>query len=328
MLFQPNPTASISAHDIFMRFFPILIVIPLLLPKIQMQAAAMDTAVEFAVGYDDNVTLSPISKNSAFARYQADLAANFLTDAAPTDFKGYMGARYQDYFSAGDNYYVYAGGTVARPLAEGRLVPELYYEGTVFHDDELPEDSMSAHCLGGRLEWFPQARLIIGLQQSWCRQDYQNKENPEVPDGPNGRKRQTDQEQSKSRDDRLSSTGLMLRYSFSPQTDAEILFTHDRASSSIERESYSENGLALSLFWTPLDHWLFSGSVGWGKADYDRSPQGVTRRDKTTRFGFEAARMINQYKLFFRLDHTDNDSSIAAETYKNMVTQCGVSCFF
>ncbi len=326
MVFQKNRTTSKFTRYTLIRFFPILIVI--LFPKIQTQASAIDTAVAFAVGYDDNVTLSPVSKNSAFARYQAYLARNFFSDGSLADFKGYIGAQYQDYFSAGDNYYMYAGASLGYPVAEGRLVPELYYEGTIFRDDELPEDSMNEHCLGGRLDWFPQARIIIGLRQSWCWQDYRDKEGPEVSGKQKGMNGQTGHDELESRDDRLSSTGLMLHYSFTPQTDAEILFTHDRSSSSIERESYSENGLALSLLWTPMDHWEFSGRMGWGKTDYDRSPQDVKRQDKTWRFGVEIGRIINKYKIFARYEKTDNDSSIDEETYKNMVTQCGVSCFF
>ena len=204
MVIKRNRTTSKLTRYILIRFFPILVVI--LFPKVQMQASAIDTAVALAVGYDDNVTLSPDSESSAFANYQADLSGNFLSDADPADFIAYIGAQYRDYVSAGDNYYLYAGVSLERPVAEGRLVPEVYYEGSTFRNNELPEDSMNSHCLGGRLEWFPHARIIIGLRQSWCWQDYRDKESLEITGGKRGMNGQATHDELESRNDRLSST--------------------------------------------------------------------------------------------------------------------------
>jgi len=231
-------------------------------------------------------------------------------------------------FRSATNYQIYAGASLARPLAEGRFVPGFFYEATLFRNNELPEDSLNEHCLGGYFEWLPHARLTVEIQQTWCWLDYRNEEDIQAGDEHKNMKEKNSQQQAHPRDDRIGSTGFLLHYNFTPETDAELLFTHDRLSSSIDKESYVENGVMFSLLWEPCNLWEISGTAAWEKADYDYAIDGIDRQDTIWYVGAGISRLVSQYELFFRVNWTDNNSSLAEETYKNMVMLCGVSRFF
>ncbi len=314
-----------NSYYILIRLLPVMLVT--FFPGVQA-VAATDIYVELAGGHDDNVTRSPTPTSSMFSLYHIDLSRYFFFDSSLIEGKGYVGAKYQDYFNVKDNYHIYTGAYIAIPLAEGRFVPDFFYEGTIFRDNELPEDSMNEHCLGGRFEWLPYARLTLEMQQTWCWQSYLNEDDVYANGGQKKINKQDIQQQPYSRDDRLYASGFLFRYNVTPETDTELLFTHDRLSSSVAEESYVENSVKLSLFWEPLNIWEISGTISWGKSDYAYSTNGIDRQDTTVIIGGSVSRLIRQYKLFFRVNWTRNDSSLSEETYTNMVTLCGVSLFF
>jgi hypothetical protein len=309
---------------ILVRLLPIIVVILFS----EVQAAETDLFVELAVGYDDNVTQSPEPASSIFSEYRTGLYQFFFADSPLIDGKGYVGAKYQDYFNVKDNYQLYAGASLAMPLAAGRFVPDFFYEGTIFRDIELPADSMNEHCLGGRFEWLADARLTLQFQQTFCWQSYSNEEDVYANGGKKNINNQDIGQQAYSRDDRLYTTGFLFHYNVTPETDAELLFTHDRLFSTIAEQSYVENGVKLSLLWEPLNIWEFSGTISWDKSVYDDPTDGVDRRDTAWNIGAGVSRLVSQYELFFRVNWTRNDSSLPEETYTNMVTLCGVSRSF
>jgi hypothetical protein len=311
---------------ILIRLFLIPVVIIFL--KISASASATDISVAMAVGHDDNPTQSPEPISSMFSLYRIGLSQPFFVDSPLVDSKGYIGSKYQDYFNVKDNYQIYAGGSFAMPLADGRLVPDFFYEGTIFRDNELPADSMNEHCLGGRLEWLPYARLTLEIQQTLCWQNYINEDDVYANGGPKNINKQDIGQQTYSRDDRLYATGFLFYYNFTPETDAELLFTHDRLSSTIAEESHVENGVKLSLLWEPLNIWEISGTISWDKSVYDDPTDGIDRQDTAWNIGAGISRLVGQYELFFRVNRTDNNSSLSEETYTNMVTLCGVSRSF
>ncbi|MDA3896432.1 MAG: hypothetical protein PF482_09820 [Desulfobacteraceae bacterium] len=328
MIFQKQRVVSKYSVHLFIRLLPILVVIFFS----ERPAVAIDASVELTGGHDDNVNRSSTPTSSMFTRYRTDLSRYFFSDLFLADCTGYVGGKYQDYFSAKDNYQIYAGVSLARPLAEGRFVPSFFYEGTLFWNNELPEDSMNEHCLGGRFEWVAHARISIEFQQTWCWKDYRNEEGVQAGVQAGSKQKNMKEQgilnETYSREDRLNATGFLFRYNFTPETDAELLFTHDRSSSTIDKESYVENGVMLFLLWEPSNIWEIYSSISWEKADYDHAPNSGDRRDTAWNIGAGVSRLVSQYELFFRVNWTRNDSSLAEESYTNMVTLCGVSRSF
>ncbi len=313
-----------NSNYILIRLLAILVVIFFS----EVRAAATDLSIELAGGHDDNVTRSPTPTSSMFSLYHTDLSRYFFSDSPLIEGKGYVGAKYQDYFNVKDNYQIYTGASLAIPLAEGRFVPDFFYEGTIFRDMEQSADSMNEHCLGGRFEWLPYARLTVEIQQTWCWQDYRNKVDVLADGEYKNMKEEDSQHQTDLRDDYLYSTGFLFRYNFTPETDAELLFTHDRRSSSIAEESYIKNGVMFSLLWESLNIWYISGTVSWDKSVYNDVTDGIDRQDTAWNIGGGISRLVRQYELFFRVNWTHNNSSLSEESYTNMVTLCGVSRSF
>ncbi|OQX20362.1 MAG: hypothetical protein BWK80_35820, partial [Desulfobacteraceae bacterium IS3] len=98
--------------------------------------------------------------------------------------------------------------------------------------------------------------------------------------------------------------------------------------SSVDTESYGQNGVNLSFLWTPADAWEISAMTGWKRFDYDESFQDKERTDTRYLAGFGVSRFIKNIELFFHTEWMKNDSDSASESYRQTVTQCGVNFSF
>ena len=312
-------------------FIKILLLFVILLAS-ERQLMATEASVGLSIGYDDNIGHTHEPAGSGFNRYFLILSHSFFPDSYITNWEGYIGCEYQDYFKAENNYQVYAGTSLNFPFAGGRFLPEVIYEGMIFKDNEQPEDSMNQLSLKGRFGWIPAPRLTVVIQQTFFYQNYSDMEEIKTDGvfGGYGKMggQQHYQQQMYSRDDHLSSSDFLFTFHFSPDIDAGLMFSHGRRSSSIEKESYTENGLIFSLIWTHYGIWEISSTIGWRKADYDYDLDDIERRDTTWDIGAGISRFIDKYELFMRIDWEDNDSSLEEELYSNMVTQCGISFSF
>jgi hypothetical protein len=312
-------------------FIKILLLFVILLIS-EKQLMATEASVGLAIGYDDNIGRTPEPAGSGFSRYFLILSHSFFPDSDITNWEGYIGAEYQDYFKAENNYQIYAGTSLNYPFAGGRFLPEISYEGMIFRDYEQPEDSINQHSLKGRFKWLPIARLTVEIQQTFLYQNYSGGEEMQTYEvfGGYGKMegQQPFQQQMYTRDDHLSLSDLLFTFHLLPDIDAGLILRHGRRSSSMERESYVENGLIFSLIWTQFGIWEISSTIGWRKADYDHAPYDIDRQDTTWNISAGISRFIDKYELFIKIDWEDNDSSLEEELYKNMVTQCGISLSF
>jgi hypothetical protein len=311
-----------------------------------MQPAALDMTVEMTAGYDNNVTHSHDATGSGFGAYRISLEQPFLSQIKWLDGSVFTDVSYQDYFRADDNYQFKAGGFLGCSLADGRILPNLMYEAKFYRDDEAEWDEMDEHRLAGQLEWLVNARFTIGIQQAWVWQAYCNpveipccghsslaepqctmSQNCHAGSGnPSGYGNMTGkQQESISRDDRLNQSSLKLTAYLSPDLEADMSLAHSRLSSSVETESYRENSISLSMEWFPDDLWKMSAMTSWKDADYSGSPD---RSDSILTLGLSISRLIHPYEVFVHAEWLDNDSSLDAESYHQMVTQCGISLLF
>ena len=311
-----------------------------------MQAAALDMAFEVAAGYDDNVTRSHDASGSGFGAYKISLGQPFLSKIKWLDGDAFMDVSYQDYFRVSDNYQLKTGGLLACSLADGRVLPSLMYEAKFYRDDEVEWDEMDEHRLEGQLEWLMSGRFTINIQQAWAWQSYCHpvevqscgrssltKPQCAMSQGghagggnPSGHGNMTGKKQEIiSRDDRLSQSGFRLTAYLSPNLEADVSLAHARLSSSVETESYRENSISLSMRWFPDDSWKISAMTSWKDADYPGSPD---RSDTGLALNLGVSCFINKYEIFVHAEWLDNDSSLDAESYRQVVTQCGVSLLF
>ena len=312
-------------------FIKILLLLVILLIS-EKQLLATEASVGLSIGYDDNIGRTPEPAESGFSRYFLILSHSFFPDSYITNWEAYIGSEYQDYFKAEHNYKIYAETSLNFPFAGGCFLPEISYEGMIFRDNEQPEDSMNQHSLKGRFEWLPAPRLTVEIQQTFSYQNYSD--GGEIQTGGvfggygKMKGQQSLQQQTYARDDNLSSSDLLFTFHLSPDIDTGLMFSHGRRSSSMEKESYTENGLIFSLIWTQFGIWEISSTIGWRKADYDHAPYDMERQDTAWDISAGISRYIDKYELFMRIDWEDNDSSLEEELYSNMVTQCGISLSF
>ena len=136
------------------------------------------------------------------------------------------------------------------------------------------------------------------------------------------------QQQTISRDDRLSQSSFKITAYLSPDLEADVSLTHNRLSSSIKAESYRENSISFSVGWFPDDLWKISAMTSWKDAEYDFTSESPDRSDTIRAVSVGISRFINKYELFVHAEWLDNDSSLEKESYHQMVTQCGVSLSF
>ncbi len=317
------------------------------------ESLSLETLIETAAGYNDNVPLLPDNTGSAFMRYQMKLNHRFFFGSLAGDGDVLLTGNYRDYFQVSDNYQIKAGGSLNYALSEGRLPVGVSSEAMLYRDDYLEEDDRSEISFAAQMDWIATSRLTLGLRQSWIWSDYRN---PVIVSTSGhhygtgaGMMKCEGQEQSSeltfgnkdcadggemsgqplsdevSRNDRIRVTGLEAMFFLTPEIQSSLLFEHRRLNSSADMESYRRNSLSLSLLWTPNELWEFSATAAWRRAEFDDE---TDRRDTLYSGSIGISRFIGKFELFFQFERTKNDSSLDIECFSQTVTQCGMALSF
>ncbi len=216
-------------------------------------------------------------------------------------------------------------------MAKGRWQPNIFSEAAIYRDNFISEDERDEIITGGAVEWLATGRLSFIFRQSWNWNDYKalvilytgshTSESGKGMGWGNGYGGENQHQQSFSRDDRISSSELEGRFFLSPTIETSLSAEYSYLNSSVETESYLQNGLYFSFLWKPHDMWEISAKSFWKDTDYDDPT--LDRTDKTCFISLGISYFIRNFEIFFQIEHTENDSSLETETYNQMVTQCG-----
>ncbi len=150
-----NPILSGIGASAFFCFF-------LLAPD----SEAVDLLAELTAGYDSNPALSDPSDGSGFSVYGLGLTQSL---ALSEDLALHLSAeaRYQDYWSVGDNYRLQAGTALSYVLAEGKFLPSLIGEVAAYRDRLIEADERNEAMAGIAADWILTKRLTLGFEQSY-----------------------------------------------------------------------------------------------------------------------------------------------------------------
>ena len=127
---------------------------------------AVDLLAELTAGYDSNPALSDPSDGSGFSVYGLGLTHSL---ALSEDLALHLSAeaRYQDYWSVGDNYRLQAGTSLSYVMAEGRFLPSLMAEVAAYRDRLIEADERNEAMVGIAADWILTKRLTLGFEQTY-----------------------------------------------------------------------------------------------------------------------------------------------------------------
>lgn len=320
-------------------FFLFLVIGLAMMPPVNAQA--LETDLELAVGYDDNVPKSSEPEDSSFALYRIRLAQLFSWDALSADGDVFLEGEYHEYFRLSDKYQLKTGASLGTGFANDRLLPRIFCEGLLYRDNYVEDDDRNEIMIGGQADWIVNARLTLGIRQTISRADYRNPalicseplHSSQMGNGNgNGNGMMMGHRYCRksdiSRDDDFYATGLQGTVYLSPETNTVLSLEHNRLDSSVATESFLQNGVNLSFLWIPADVWEVSVNTAWRHFDYDESSEDADRTDTRYLAGFGVSRFIKNIELFFHTEWTKNDSDSASESYRQTVTKCGVNLSF
>lgn len=300
-----------------------------------VRAEALDTSVELTVGYDDNVPASSDATESGFAFYRAELLQQFFSDHPAINSDIFIEGDYYDFFQVSDRYELKAGVSFGLSLMDGRLVPGIISEGLIYRDEYMEADDCDEIMAGGRLKWLFSEQMMLEARQTWRRTDYKEPAvigpDPRPDTGPGYYGEKTDDPpplKTIDIEERVRSTGLQLVVYLASSIQAELMATYNRLTSSMDADAYREKGLSISLLWMPSSLWEISAMTGWGEVDYDHDPPNTDWTENIFDASFGISRFIDPFELFFKVERTENDSSLDGDSYRQTVTQCGVILSF
>jgi len=238
---------------------------------------------------------------------------------------------YQDYLDVPDNYELQGGLSFSFPLAKGRWLSSIFSEAAIYRDSFIPEDDRDELTAGGAVEWLTTGRFSLIVRQSWSWIDYKEPvifytDSHTSEDGKgmgwsHGHGGENQHYQSFSRDDRISSSGFEGKFFLSPTIETSLSAEYNYLNSSVETESYLQNGLYFSFLWKPHDMWEINAKSFLKNTDYDNPT--LDRTDKTFFTSLGISCFINNFEIFLQIENTENNSSFDTESYQQMVTQCG-----
>ncbi|MDY7032402.1 MAG: hypothetical protein SVY10_10925 [Thermodesulfobacteriota bacterium] len=299
-----------------------------------MPVAALDIDLQLSGGYDDNTSLSSEPEESWFSRYQSSVFQQFHSETSSLRGGLFFDFSYQDYFSASDNYILEAGGTARLLTAAGHLQPGILYRTTLYRDEENPEDEMMGHDVSLYAEYLVNARLTLGLQQTWSRHDYHNPvEYIEYTSSGSGQGQgntggnQVASVIVESRDDNVIETQCQCTVFLNPNLTARATGHYNRLSSSIDTEAYNAKGLIFDLSWVHNDRWETSITGAVRETDFERVSGTPHRSDNTESVRIMVGRYFfskRKFAVFVEIEYLDNNSSIEDESYHRTVTECGL----
>ncbi len=127
---------------------------------------AVDLLAELTTGYDSNPALSDPADGSGFSVYGLGAEHAFvLSEDLALHLSGE--ARYQDYWTVGDNYRFQAGTALSYVMAGGSFLPSLMGEVAAYRDRLIEADERNEAMVGFAADWILTKRLTLGFEQSF-----------------------------------------------------------------------------------------------------------------------------------------------------------------
>lgn len=310
----------------------------LLLPA--LPAVALESSLEVAVGYNDNVFSDAEAAGSSFA--QGELAVEaLLCEGERWRLFGYSEGRYRDYLRFDPQWQALCGLAAQRRFLNGAVHGTFFAELERYRDDEIAEDENDSVQLSPRLKWFIDERISLAVQIDYQASRYrqqpaaargaasQQTPAPLPPGGATGGAANgvaggaAPSSPPRDRHDRLQQLLVTLNYRWSAdwQSDVSALASHN--DSTLRREDYEEVLVEKRWIYTPAARW---------SAEFWAARRWRDYRDDSEQRWQLGVQLNGDYPLlppiYMRVEKLWNDSSFSADNYSEMVSQCGFSWVF
>ena len=107
-----------------------------------------------------------------------------------------------------------------------------------------------------------------------------------------------------------------------------LSFALVRHDSPLPVEAYRRSGVGLMVRFDQVRRWNLEMGLGWSNSRYDRAPRRQEREDIQWTAGVAARRPLGSSELSCSLTWLDSDSTLVARSFRQQVTQCGLSWSF
>ncbi|RJP82042.1 MAG: hypothetical protein C4522_04835 [Desulfobacteraceae bacterium] len=304
-------------------YFPIIWIVLILLSS---TSCALETVIGVNAGYDSNVNAAPEESGSSFTAGHIHLNHPISHEKAFGKTTLYLNSFYQHYSRFEDNMSVNAGAYYSCFPGSDRLMALALVEAGIYRDKEDAADELNQLKTGGQLKFFYNGKTTFQLAQFFHWNHYLEPAEYAVPTGSgNGNTDTGFLIQSETRNDCYMSSDMGVAIQLHPLFNMTVAGLYNRLYSSIQTEAYDGFGGSVYCRFSPDSSWGIATEALLWKNDFDDSQD---RTDIFRSVNILINLFIDRYELFIRSDFMDNDSSLDNETYKRLVTRCGVSVFF
>jgi hypothetical protein len=301
----------------------LIIAIAVTLPN--SKTFAFDTAIGASAGYDSNVRSTPDESGSSFTAYHLHLTHQISHEKGFGQSNFYLDSFYKHYSRFEDSFSADAGASYSGYPGGNRLMALGLVEAGVYRDDENYFDELNWIKIGGKLEYFYSGRITFQFMQFFNWNDYLEPVEDITGSNAGSESGITGTNLTKKRDDFYMSSDLGVTVQLHPKLNLKLYALYNRLSSNIKTERYDGFGGSIFLRFSPDTLWGVSAETSLWKNDFDASGD---RTDTFIYANLTINLFIKRFELFVRAEFMENDSTLEYETYKRLVTQCGVSIYF
>jgi hypothetical protein len=328
------PGARVRSSHVWRRLLPVLLLIALGPSAAQ---PVLSVGGELSAGYDSNPAQSAGGPGLAFIRAALDAAqAHRLGNA---DLTLGVNAWYRDYEADNDSYRLSAVLDWTRLTAAGAGQLGLSAAGAVYRDALVAADERNEAALTLRYDHTLTARDAVAATAEVRWLAYRNASLPwagrpgsGAGNGfggpPSASSERRGKAEPEGRDDRLAGLELGARHHWSPKVESLISVVYARNHSPVPVEAYTRAGVGLSVRAEPVAHWRVQAGIGWSRTRYDRAPRRRERTDFQHDVGVAVSRALGDSAVFCGVDWLRSDSTIGERSFRQTVTECGLSHAF
>lgn len=296
-------------------------------------AQPLEVNASLGAGYDSNPGQRRESAGLAFARYSLDGNKRF----ALSDGDAILGlnAWYRNLEGTQDSHRLAVQGIWTRVLGDGSGALTVGGTAAANRDPWVPDENRDEVIVEIQYGIALSARDMLGISGEAGRLHYL--ERPERcagrrdsdSGGEAGRNGEANSAEAEtSRDDWQAGLALDLTHYWSPDLSTMLSVAAIRHESPRPVESYGRHAVSLLARLDRLLGWSLELGFGWSDTGYDRAPARQDREDIHWTTGLAARRTWGKSELSCEIRWLERDSTLPTRSYRQQVTQCGLSWSF
>lgn len=296
-------------------------------------AQPLKVNASLGAGYDSNPGQQRESVGLAFARYSLDGNQRFaLTDG---DVTLGLNGWYRDLEGSQDSHRLAAQGIWTRILGDGPGSLTVGGTAAANRDRWVPDDNRDEAIAEIQYDIALSARDMLGISGEAGRLHYLDRSERcsgrrGLDSGDDaGRHGETSSAAVEtSRDDWQAGLALDLTRYWNPDLSTMLSVAAIRHDSPLPVESYGRHAVSLVVRLERLLGWSLELGLGWSDARYDRAPMRQDREDVQWTTGLAARHAWGKHELSCDIRWLERDSTLPTRSYRQQVTQCGLSWSF